>query len=689
MAISQSRLLTQEDQASLSQLEVAQDLLKNGQEQWGLSKVRQLIIAISMQLTPVIKFFQRSFTKVDASQIVKPPLVSSRESIFEFVEDDESNSEASGPQNRDAGPNPPSTGSAASVKSTSEKYQTDVLSAPCLWVEPYSSKPATIGQPIGEESQISPIFGINSQRSDFHNFSVKDINPTKFIKEMNDDPSATISAIMSAYIGTEYVDNKVNFTMKKMYLGVQSGKGAYLYQLQINTIQKTTTLVKYFDRPAGNRILKIVGTKDKEGAEDINQLMYLETDKASNKIVLGIFLTHSKKFKSILSFPAHSTSISMTRYFRMNRKSNIANFLLDTKTYVVLFTVTTKPGVDWFSNVALQCCQITIASPTNKSSPQDQPADPSSNAIIEGFVTEIVSQEKNLLKAISVVATSDRQLHLYTVEYPNANQNRAISTPLGKYFINMNTLKETMTDDQKFDINTNNFVLNNMFLIPEMNNQLIMVYVAVNTDRRAYNAKLEFPRIDMLIFSTNIHPENKVKEDAYKDQKSRENSNSWQTVQTRSTASSTHLQPDPSKCDKQPDNITHLEMKNEILSEFIIGEFHAHRLSFNDRDTLGDKWESTKILIPEVKLVDNKKIAMLISSDTLKIQEMVVLDGNDLTHFTIKDGTGQGVASVDNMQIWTNKTDSSLHVLSQSISNSNKAIRDQNFDVRLTPPTLA
>jgi hypothetical protein len=508
---------------------------------------------------------------------------------------------------------------------------------------------------------------------------------------MNDDPSATISAIMSAYIGTEYVDNKVNFTMKKMYLGVQSGKGAYLYQLQINTIQKTTTLVKYFDRPAGNRILKIVGTKDKEGAEDINQLMYLETDKASNKIVLGIFLTHSKKFKSILSFPAHSTSISMTRYFRMNRKSNIANFLLDTKTYVVLFTVTTKPGVEWFSNVALQCCQITIAPPTNKSSPQDQPADPSSNAIIEGFVTEIVSQEKNLLKAISVVATSDRQLHLYTVEYPSTEQNRTISKPLGKYFINMNTLKETMTDDHKFDINTNNFVLNNMFLIPEMNNQLIMVYVAmaINLDRRAYNAKLEFPRIDMLIISTNIHPENKVKEDAYKDQKSRESSNSWQTVQTRSTASSTHLQPDPSKCEKQPDNITHPEMRKETLSEFIIGEFHAHRLSFNDRDTLGDKWERTKILIPEVKLVDNKKIAMLISSDTLKIQEMVVLDGNDLTHFTIKDGTGQGVASVDNMQIWTNKTDSSLHVLSQSISNSNKAIRDQNFDVRLTPPTLA
>jgi hypothetical protein len=304
-------------------------------------------------------------------------------------------------------------------------------------------------------------------------------------------------------------------------------------------------------------------------------------------------------------------------------------------------------------------------------------------------VTEIVSQEKNQLKAISVVATSDRQLHLYTVEYPSTEQNRATSKPLGKYFINMNTLKETMTDDQKFDINTNNFVLNNMFLIPEMNNQLIMVYVAINLDRRAYNAKLEFPRIDMLIFSTNIHPENKVKEDAYKDQKSRESSNSWQTVQTRSTASSTHLQPDPSKCEKQPDNITHPEMRKETLSEFIIGEFHAHRLSFNDRDTLGDKWERTKILIPEVKLVDNKKIAMLISSDTLKIQEMVVLDGNDLTHFTIKDGTGQGVASVDNMQIWTNKTDSSLHVLSQSISNSNKAIRDQNFDVRLTPPTLA
>jgi hypothetical protein len=285
-------------------------------------------------------------------------------------------------------------------------------------------------------------------------------------------------------------------------------------------------------------------------------------------------------------------------------------------------------------------------------------------------VTEIVSQEKNQLKAISVVATSDRQLHLYTVEYPN-DQNRAISKPLGKYFINMNTLKETMADDQQLDMNTNNFVLNNMFLIPEMNNRLIMIYVAVNTGEENKTC----PRIDMLINFTEIRPENKDKEDLLRDKYYNKSKNASDV----STAD--HLMV---SCFDSKNRVLPSEplKAHEAEDNMVLGELKTHRLTFNDRDALGPDWMNTKILVSDVKAVDNK-ICMMISSSSLKIQEMVILEGCNLTHYNIKDETNQGIASVDSLQVWHSKSESTLHFLTQSITDQHLTVRDLSFDIKL------
>ena len=116
----------------------------------------------------------------------------------------------------------------------------------------------------------------------------------------------------------------------------------------------------------------------------------------------------------------------------------------------------------------------------------------------------------------------------------------------------------------------------------------------------------------------------------------------------------------------------------------MLGTFNTHRLTFDNRDQLGPDWRDSKILVSEAKVVDNR-VCMMVSSTSLKIQELVILDGQNLTHFTIKDQTNQGVTSIDSLQLWHSKAESTLHVLTQSITDKQTAIRDLNFDIKLNP----
>jgi hypothetical protein len=117
----------------------------------------------------------------------------------------------------------------------------------------------------------------------------------------------------------------------------------------------------------------------------------------------------------------------------------------------------------------------------------------------------------------------------------------------------------------------------------------------------------------------------------------------------------------------------------------VLGKVQTHRLSFDDREQLGPDWEDTKILVSEAKVVDNK-VCMMISSTSLTIQEFVILDHQNITHFTIKDQKNQGIASVDSLQLWHSKSESTLHVLTQSITEEQTAVRDLYFDIDLKPP---
>ncbi len=55
----------------------------------------------------------------------------------------------------------------------------------------------------------------NLPKLTYENLTVKEINPTKFIKEMHADQNSIISAMMTAFIGTEMIANRINFTMNR------------------------------------------------------------------------------------------------------------------------------------------------------------------------------------------------------------------------------------------------------------------------------------------------------------------------------------------------------------------------------------------------------------------------------------------------------------------------------------------
>jgi hypothetical protein len=411
-----------------------------------------------------------------------------------------------------------------------------IIPAACSFV---SSKRKTGKKDKGTSKQITgEAIGLFLSRSDFFNVSVKELSLVKFIKEMNEGSGGKATALMTAHIGTERLDNdKLNFTMKKMYLGIQSSKGAHLYQLQMNMIQKTTTLVKYFVRPAGNTILRILGIKESETSDDHKQINYLEIEKNTSKVMLGVFLTKSKKFKSVLSFPMHNRYDSMNSYFRLSNSNNILSFSLDPKTFVVLFTVSVRPELEWFLNVANQCCQISISLQSDKSNSQDD--SPNKNTI-EGFVTEMISHEDNKMRAVSVAVTSSREIHLFDVEFPN-DHNKVGSRLLGKYYLDMDHLKSSLSPNDDNDLNVANFKLNTMFLLPQMKNRLFLIYTAINRDK--VEGK-RYPRIDILIKYADIRPENKQKEDDLKDrvQTASKSMNTMSTEDTHSVSCS-HCRP--------------------------------------------------------------------------------------------------------------------------------------------------
>ena len=615
------------------------------------SNIRKLIVNFVDWVQPV--FCKSSSLPAPADQIIGAEKCSKFTSEFEFIDEDQPAIEASNEEKTDK-PKPESEQS----KHADHSYEAsnDTISLSCKWA---------VAKKV--------------LRSDYHNFTLKEINPTKFIKDMENDPNSNISAVMTAFIGTDFSSNKLAFTMKKMYIGVQSTKGAYLYQLQVNMVQKTTTLVKYFERPPGNSILKIVGTKDKEAAEDVNQLLYLELDKSSNKIVLGVFLTNSKKYKNVLSFPFFD-SMSMSRYFRVNKKSNILSFQLNSETYVVLFTVTTKPGVEWFSNVGSQCVQIVMNSSEqskNKSNQNLGQVEPSQAIKIEGFVTEMISQEQDVSKAISVVATSNRQIHLYELEYPTSSK-RASSKPLAQYTIRFDKLRQTLSSDEEFDMNLDSFKLNNMFLVPELNNKLIVVYVAINEERKQPNTQRKIPRVDILISYTEINTKNKQFEQNFKDEANKLVKNSDETNSTKAEDNQDQkLQKNPQLAEKTEEAVIGKDCR------FVVEEPKIHRLTFDNRDLLGKDWAKMKIMVSEVKVSEDNRLFMMLTSDSQKIQELIVIDDKGLTHFSIKDVADEKIASADNFQVWHNKSSSTLHVLSQSLADNQRAIRDLTFDVNL------
>jgi hypothetical protein len=510
-----------------------------------------------------------------------------------------------------------------------------------------------------------------TQRKDYHNYCVREMNPTKFIKDFSDDPSTIISSMMTAYIGTEMKNSKVNFTVKKIYIGVKSSKAAYLYQLQINMIQKTTTLVKFFDRPAGTTILKIVGTKDTELAEDMSQILYLELDGNSNKLVLGIFLTSSKKYKSVLSFPVSKDLLDMIKFFRMNRRANMVTFVLNTETVVVLKTINSKPEIEWYSNVASQCAQISISSFANQSAKNSNAHDSEADKLrIDGVVAEAIPHDEGKFDAITVIATTCRHIYLYSLSF-SQSQHKPTTMPLGKYLINFNDLRDKLSQEEEFDMNVDNFKLNNMFLVPELNNKLIMIYVAINKERKKPNSEKEFPRIDILIICFEIHPENKKREDAYKDQQKGKNSSSEQPYEK-----------------PNPQHVENTDEELEIDCNRVLTKPQTYRIAYNDRDSLGGDWQNTKITIPDVKMGEDR-LFMLLSSDSQKIQDLVIFQDSGLTHFSILDEVGQTVASVDHLQLWPTKSNSSVAILAQSIATNQRAIRDLTLDITLAQPIVS
>jgi hypothetical protein len=467
----------------------------------------------------------------------------------------------------------------------------------------------------------------------------------KFIG-IGDQSEAKISAMMTAYTGTEYVDKKMNFTLKKCYTGVQVKDESMLFKIVIDRKAGTTSVTRYLTQP-NSRFLGLVGLKARLESDDFDQLLYMHLDQASNKIFLGLFVQPKNKYKYLISFGAETSALRMARYFRASQDHRILSFGLSATRIVVIFMVQTSPHIEWYNAIASRCCQISIASSTNKSSPQDQSSDPSGNVRIEGFVTETVSASPNSHCGLSVVVTSERQLLLYLVELASEEKSTAASSSLiGQYQIDFGALAQTASPALLSGLDLGSLTLVGLCLLPRDPSTLLLVYASYSRTG-----------IDVLILQSSVDLSNRAREKEFL------------------RAQSQRL---PTFKKKFADRAAH----NTFPIDTVVSLFICHRLTFNDRDALGPDWMNTKILVSDVKAVDNK-ICMMISSSSLKIQEMVILEGSNLTHYNIKDETNQGIASVDSLQVWHSKSESTLHFLTQSITDQHLTVRDLSFDIKL------
>jgi hypothetical protein len=450
---------------------------------------------------------------------------------------------------------------------------------------------------------------------------------------------------MTAHIGTERLDNdKLNFTTKKIYLAMQVNGVATLSGLLLDRKANTTTVTRYLNLP-DKQILKFAPCRFGADSELQDSIIYLYASEL--KLYLGLFLSTTAKYKALLSFNACDGAVQAASFMRTSQDHRVVSFALSASIFCLIFTVKSKSGVQWYHSVSKNCCQISLQS--DKSNSQDD--SPNKNTI-EGFVTETIAHAADeLCAALSVAVTKNRNLHLYrSALKTDKTDSSAKHAFIGKYKIEFETLLSTAAQPFIGSFNFDALTLVDLVLLPTFDNQLVLVYSAV-TDNS----------VEVLVLLTSVNLENTNSEREYLARLKSSQEMSFKKKSATRAAQNTY----------------------PIAS--VIAPFIAHRLSFDDREQLGPDWKDTKILVSEAKVVDNK-VCMMISSTSLTIQELVILDHQNITHYTIKDQTNQGIASVDSLQLWHSKSESTLHVLTQSITEEQTAVRDLYFDIDLKPP---
>jgi hypothetical protein len=479
----------------------------------------------------------------------------------------------------------------------------------------------------------------NSMISD-RAISMLDIN--KFFLQRLAPDKWRITAMMTSHIGTEMSGKKLKFTVKKIYMAVQMDGAATFGKISVDRKSNTSTVTRYL-KLDDVQIIKLAGVRQSE-PDDLDSILYLYTNNKLHKTFVGLFILNQIKYKPLISFNTDPHVFKMAKFFRVSQEQGILSSGLNAHVIVVIFMVRSDSAIDWYRSIASRCCQITTE--PQKSSYNEEHADQSLNNTIEGFVTEMIFAVGNKHCALSIVVTKDRHIHLYQIELiAEEKQLRTDSSLIGVYNIDaLSTALSSQISGLDFDA----LVLVDLFFLQSLNNKLILVYTLVSETS-----------VDIIFLQFQVLLENQEREKEY--------------IQAKH-----HLE----QQNAFKKNRTEHEAQSTCKVDSVLKPLSSHRLCINDRDRLGPDWMNTKVLVSEVKVV-GKKICMMISSTSLKIQELVILEDDKFTHFSIIDETNQGITSIDSLRVWQSATDSSLSILTQSITENQTAIRDLSFDIKL------
>lgn len=366
--------------------------------------------------------------------------------------------------------------------------------------------------------------------------------------------------------------------LKKTYITALSAeKIEFPDQQALDARTKEDATLKALIRRLGDcEVIKIAGA-------DVGWYYSLGVTKTGDtcKSQIGMVFPKSCSFQELDRAPSTTRTILET-FFRPSINNRLLSYFHSENKYVVRIVA------DIVSRAANhQTCD------SSKIEISVQPSTP--NSILEGFVTEMGSGSEDEAEIISVAATSDRQLHLYSL--PRVDQSSSnCFTLLGKFSMDFNKLKDQMTPPKDFDLNLDNFKLNNMFLLPQLNLNLIMIHAAINQSA----PKKNYPHIYLLISSTNIHTG-----------------------------------------------------RNPLL----LGNILTYLLTFDskpvpepDSKHSEDSQGLLEKLVSDLK-VDYDKVWIKVSCPPLNIEKLVVLDGENLMEGDIIDKTNQGITSIGSSQV--------------------------------------